>query len=459
LCRRLPHRGAVQIEMPSTQHAAMAMVKKSKKEVKMEKVEDHPTPNQPAKALVKAERTTTPPLGQPVTAIPDPAWTVQDTLWLLNESAGSETYVTRGIYIGTGVRVALKRAAEKASAATRSSLLQERDLLQSVRHPCIVELLASYCEGEADILVLPEADFDLQTFLRRRTCYRISDGLARKCAIDVFNGLQALHAREIAHGDLKTNHVLVFLSTHEDDGDLTATFKLTDLRRAHSLSRAAGQPPSPWSSFSAPEVVFASEAASWAVAASDVWSGGAVMFEAVIGEPFVGENCAVTACTRHGVLSALLKRLGPVPEALDLGEYYGEASAACFETIATTWDLWPGEPLNVSEETVPSGGWATLRAALQWDPSARPAAGDVVRGPWVLGEPAAGDDLRNKIAPAPKRFRLKVKNAGATSHRRAGSQRRRRLVASAAPRGADRRGAGRPGLTTGTDGNETCYDL
>ncbi|KAL2211858.1 kinase-like protein, partial [Sarocladium strictum] len=163
------------------------------------------------------------------------------------------------------------------------SLKRELEILQSIHHPCLIDLKAWSIEPSRAILVLsycPGGDlFDVATSQREV----LRPGLLRRIFAEVVGAVQYLHERRIVHRDIKLENVLVNL-TGPDLADETidwttypySVITLTDLglsRRIaddEKLETRCGS-----EDYAAPEVIMGQP---YDGRATDAWSLGVLLY-------------------------------------------------------------------------------------------------------------------------------------------------------------------------------------
>ncbi len=206
--------------------------------------------------------------------------------------AGGMAEVWRARDERTGEIVALKRLHPhlRADAAALERFRREAEVGEMVRDPRVVTVRSSRVEGDEAYLVMDHvAGGSLaDRLVRDRTLPVLA---AVRFARDVAEGLAAAHAQGIVHRDVTASNILL----DPDDGARLADFGIArpvdDLRavtavgdivgtlRAMAPEVLAGEPPTP---------------------ASDVWSLGAVLYEAVVGRaPFAGAAPAALLTARQ----------------------------------------------------------------------------------------------------------------------------------------------------------------
>jgi serine/threonine-protein kinase len=154
-----------------------------------------------------------------------------------------------------------------------------------VRHPAVVAVLE---RGETEegypYLVMERVDGEsLSSRIEKR---ELSIREAAMIAISVLDGLDALHAAELVHGDVKSDNVLV---DRRSDGSLAA--KLIDLGLARRVGSVDPDPHmiSGTPLYMAPELIRGGQA----TPASDLYAAAVMLYEALTGRtPFSGSTAA-----------------------------------------------------------------------------------------------------------------------------------------------------------------------
>ena len=203
------------------------------------------------------------------------------TLKKLGEGGKGVVYKTRDTVLNRVVAVKMLKSAILSEEA-RSRFLREAQVVAKLNHPNIVSIHDIGKEDEEQFFVLefvdgmslrelmgtyPEGKCDIQTVLRT--------------GIDVCSALQYAHSQGVLHRDVKPENILI---TQE------GTAKLMDF----GLAKMLGQPSITQEgiivgtvAYVAPEIALGKSAD----ARSDLYSFGAVLYEAVTGKlPFPGED-------------------------------------------------------------------------------------------------------------------------------------------------------------------------
>jgi len=189
-----------------------------------------------------------------------------------------------------------------AHAQVKSRFLEEAKALAQLDHPNIVHLYNFGQENGSFVLAMQ--------FVRGQTWERLileGEGqdwpTATRIAIDVLRGLEYAHGRGIVHRDMKPSNVLV----RDDDGTATVMdFGIAKMTTSTKLT-ATGQTMGTVR-YMSPEQVRGHEVD----ARSDIYSLGAALYEAVVGDtPFDGN-------THFEIMSKHLTDLAVAPSARDV---------------------------------------------------------------------------------------------------------------------------------------------
>lgn len=274
--------------------------------------------------------------------------------------AGGMAEVWRARDEPTGHIVALKRLHPhlRADAAALERFRREAEAGETVRDARVVTVRASRIEEDEAYLVMDHvAGGSLADRLARDRTLPVP--AAVRFARDVAEGLAAAHARGIVHRDVTASNILL----DPEDGARLADFGIArpvdDLRAVTAVGDIVGTLRS-----MAPEVL----AGEPPTPASDVWSLGAVLYEAVVGRaPFAGAAPAA-------LLTARQSRPAPVeglPDALN-------------DVLARMLD--PDPLLRPADGRAAAGALAAVLAGISHE---RSTPDDVTREMPVVVAPAA----------------------------------------------------------------------
>ncbi len=179
-----------------------------------------------------------------------------------------------------------KRVAVKVQRVNMGK--HEHQVLSQLNHPNIVGFVAHHIQGPTSYLVMEPASYEWLDEVCGKRTIGLPRGPAplnqtRRRFADALAGVQYLHARHIAHLDLKLENMMVVAAT---DRLVIIDFGMAVIRPADTQSVWKGSP-----SYAAPGVF----EESYNPYASDVWSLGACLFAACAG--FMAFTKA-TACDR-----------------------------------------------------------------------------------------------------------------------------------------------------------------
>lgn len=183
----------------------------------------------------------------------------------------------------SGEFVAIKHVPAPRSRNGARAGLREVSLLFSIKHPNLVKCLDVRYLDNSDFLIVYEfiSSGDLRSLLNVEG--RLSLNEWCDLAIQLFRGLESLHATGIIHCDLKPENILV---APPEDASGGRVYKIADFGVAHYfdphasvLTKGTGSP-----AYMPPET-FAGRASP----ESDLYSAGIILYEMVTGErPFRG---------------------------------------------------------------------------------------------------------------------------------------------------------------------------
>ena len=200
---------------------------------------------------------------------------------------GSFATVWRGYHRHTLQPVAIKSISLAKLASNRkhvANLESEIECMRALQHENVVRLIETHDSERHKYLIMEFCEGgDLSHYLRKHK-QPLPLPLAQRFAIQLKNGLQVLHSRQLIHRDLKPQNLLLDQST----SPYTATLKLADFGFARSLladDMAATLCGSPL--YMAPEILKYQAYD----AKADLWSVGAILYEMVVGRvPYTGQN-------------------------------------------------------------------------------------------------------------------------------------------------------------------------
>ncbi|XP_035276341.1 death-associated protein kinase 3-like [Anguilla anguilla] len=175
-----------------------------------------------------------------------------------------------------------RRAASSRRGVSREEIEREVSILRHVRHPNIVTLHAVH-ESPSDVVLVLElvSGGELFDFLAEKES--LTEEEATRFLKQILDGVQYLHARGIAHFDLKPENIMLL-----DKSDPSPRIKLIDFGIAHRISpgdefkNIFGTP-----EFVAPEIVNYEPLGLEA----DMWSIGVITYIMLSGaSPFLGDS-------------------------------------------------------------------------------------------------------------------------------------------------------------------------
>ncbi|EPY35280.1 protein kinase [Strigomonas culicis] len=255
-------------------------------------------------------------------------------------------------------------------AGVHMTTFREISLLSTISHPNIVRLLDVHVIAEGWLVVLfPIVAHDLVTLrewpggLRRRLSVA-----AVKCVLrQLLEAVAHLHRHKVLHRDIKANNVMV-----GHDG----VVKLIDFgwaRYRPTTGKMTGPPCI--LSMRAPELLVGKHNERNYDLAVDIWSCGCLLFNLLTdGQPFVRAHCVADA------LTCIVDWLGSPPARSHT--YYGPKVAVHVEQgrVNTFSQRCSALFMQKPEQEF-------LQMLLQWEPSQRPAAKDLLAHEWFTMAP------------------------------------------------------------------------
>ncbi|KAI1424409.1 kinase-like domain-containing protein [Xylaria sp. FL1777] len=279
-----------------------------------------------------------------------------------NESVvGSGTYgkVFKGKHVYTSKLVALKRIRmEGERDGFPVTAMREVKLLQSLRHPNVVELHEVMIERNECYMVFEYLSHDLTGLLNHPT-YKLDASQKKHLAMQLFKGLDYLHKRGVLHRDIKAANILV-----SSDGIL----KLADFGLARFYAKRhqldyTNRVITIW--YRSPELLLGETRYGAAV---DIWSAACVMVEIF---------------TRHAIFPGdggeinQLEKIYNILGTPNRKEWPGLADTPWFELLRPSYRK-PNVFADKYRERVPAAAFDLLAEMFQYDPIKRPSAADVL---------------------------------------------------------------------------------
>ncbi|KAI3339914.1 kinase-like domain-containing protein [Ustulina deusta] len=346
------------------------------------------TPREPASARVRADyhHTRAPPPEQPRTRKVmktrrklkpkpplDPELARSVSVYFRkpgNESVvGSGTYgkVFKGKHVYTNKLVALKRIRmEGERDGFPVTAMREVKLLQSLRHPNIVDLHEVMIERNECYMVFEYLSHDLTGLLNHPT-YKLDAAQKKHLAMQLFEGLDYLHKRGVLHRDIKAANILV-----SSDG----TLKLADFGLARFYAKRhqldyTNRVITIW--YRSPELLLGETRYGAAV---DIWSAACVMVEIFTRHAiFPGDGGEISQLEKiYNILGTPNRR-----------EWPGLADTPWFELLRPSYRK-PNVFADKYRERVPAAAFDLLAEMFQYDPVKRPSAADVLEHPYFTTE-------------------------------------------------------------------------
>ncbi|RWA04153.1 hypothetical protein EKO27_g10950 [Xylaria grammica] len=287
-----------------------------------------------------------------------------------NESVvGSGTYgkVFKGKHVYTKKLVALKRIRmEGERDGFPVTAMREVKLLQSLRHPNIVDLHEMMIERNECYMVFEYLSHDLTGLLNHPT-YKLDASQKKHLAMQLFEGLDYLHKRGVLHRDIKAANILV-----SSDGIL----KLADFGLARFYAKRhqldyTNRVITIW--YRSPELLLGETQYGAAV---DIWSAACVMVEIF---------------TRHAIFPgdggeiSQLEKIYNILGTPNRKEWPGLADTPWFELLRPSYRK-PNVFADKYRERLPAAAFNLLEDMFQYDPIKRPSAANVLEHPYFTIE-------------------------------------------------------------------------
>lgn len=290
-----------------------------------------------------------------------------------NESVvGSGTYgkVFKAVHVYTRNLAALKKIrmdGEKDGFPVTA--VREIKLLQSLKHENVVSLQEVMVEHNDCFMVFEYLSHDLTGLLNHPT-FKLEHAHKKHLARQLFEGLHYLHRRGVLHRDIKAANILV---------SNTGQLKLADFGLARFYTKR-GQPDytnrviTIW--YRSPELLLGETQYGPAV---DIWSAACVMVEIF---------------TRHAIFpgdGGEINQLDKIYNVLGTptrSEWPGLVDMTWFELLRPTERKLSTFAEKYQGRVTPAA-FELLSAMFLYDPSKRPAAGDVLEHPYFTTEEPA----------------------------------------------------------------------
>jgi len=187
--------------------------------------------------------------------------------------SGAFSVVLLVLHKGTGVHYACKVCSR--NLLQRNGIFdrfeREMRILQSIKHPNIVELVDVVYDEKLIYLVMEFCEKgELFQFIVDQK--RLDESMAKQVFSQIVNAIKYLHDRDIAHRDIKPENILL-------DSDMNV--KLADFGLCHNVNSSCLLKTPCGSPFYAPPEVIANKEYDGKL--SDIWSIGVVLFTMITG--------------------------------------------------------------------------------------------------------------------------------------------------------------------------------
>ena len=304
------------------------------------------------------------------------------------DTIDSGTYGTvhRALCTTTQRVVALKRIKLEQQGGFPITALREMNILMAVRpHVNVVEVLEVVVGRSNDsvYVVMEYAESDVKRLLTTQP-QLFSVAVVKRLMYQLLTAVHQLHSRFLLHRDIKTSNLLY-----------TNTPAPHLLLADFGLARTYSLPPTPltptvvtlW--YRAPELLFGQSQYGPAV---DIWSCGCVLAELLLARP-------------------LLAGRGEMEQIGKIIEVMGSPNEAAWEELRRLegvkgWRVRQqkeqlSEVLLAGGVVLSEAGWCVLRGMLEWRPSGRRSAKELLAMGWWDEEPCMErEDRMPRIAPA-----------------------------------------------------------
>jgi CTD kinase subunit alpha len=325
-----------------------------------------PAPEVPKTKIVKRKRMKPRPTLNPDHAASDSVYYRKPG----NESVvGSGTYgkVFKGVHVYTKDMVALKKIRmEGERDGFPVTAIREVKLLQSLNHPNIVKLREVMVEKNDCYMVFEYLSHDLTGLLNHPT-FKLEQSHKKDLAKQLFEGLDYLHRRGVLHRDIKAANILV-----SNTGQLKlADFGLARFYAKRSKLDYTNRVITIW--YRSPELLLGETQYGPAV---DIWSAACVLVEIF---------------TRHAIFPGdggeinQLDKIYNVMGTPTVQDWPGIVDMQWFELLRPT-ERKPSTFEEKYRDRVTPMAFELLQAMFLYDPTARPAAADVLEHPFFTSE-------------------------------------------------------------------------
>ena len=289
------------------------------------------------------------------------------------DTIDSGTYGTvhRALCTATQRTVALKKIKLEQHGGFPVTALREVNILMSVRHPNVVEVheVVVGRSNDSVYVVMEYAESDVKRLLTgHRQLFTVS--VVKRLMHQLLTAVHHLHSRFLLHRDIKTSNLL-YTNTP------TPHLLLADF----GLARPYSNPPTPltptvvtlW--YRAPELLFGQVEYGPEV---DVWSCGCVMAELLTGHPLLPGRGDMEQ------IGNIIQVMGsPSQQAWDeLRRLDGVKGWRVKQQQDRLVEVMADRGVMLSEE-----GWRSLRGMLEWRPSGRRSAKELLAMEWWAEEP------------------------------------------------------------------------